>query len=85
MPPKINTYQSQPTDIRASKLIGQTIYATDRTPGESVVAGAEKDWDNIGEINKVVLGRDGTVKAVVVSVGGFLGMGEKMSPSRSTM
>jgi hypothetical protein len=74
---QINAYQSQPTDIRASTLIGQTIYATDKTPADSVVAGAEKDWDNVGEINEVIFGRDGAVKAVVLGVGGFLGMGEK--------
>jgi hypothetical protein len=74
---QIGTYQSQPTDIRASEFIGQTIYATEAAPGDSVAMGAEKDWDNIGEINEVILGRDGTVRAVVLGVGGFLGIGEK--------
>ena len=74
---QIGTYQSQPTDIRASEFIGHTIYATEAAPGDSVAMGAEKDWDNIGEINEVILGRDGTVRAVVLGVGGFLGIGEK--------
>ncbi|RYH08620.1 MAG: PRC-barrel domain containing protein, partial [Alphaproteobacteria bacterium] len=38
---------------------------------------AEKDWDDVGEINDVVLGRDGQIKAVILGVGGFLGIGEK--------
>ncbi len=38
---------------------------------------ANKDWDDIGEVNDVILSRDGAVKAVVLGVGGFLGMGEK--------
>jgi hypothetical protein len=42
-----------------------------------VAADGQKDWDNIGDINELVLGRDGNVKAVVLGVGGFLGMGEK--------
>jgi sporulation protein YlmC with PRC-barrel domain len=42
-----------------------------------VKVGAEKDWDDVGEINDVILGRDGQIKAVVLGVGGFLGMGEK--------
>jgi hypothetical protein len=74
---QIGTYQSQASDIRASQFIGQTIYATDTTPGETVALGAEKDWDNVGEINEVILGRDSTVKAVILGVGGFLGIGEK--------
>jgi len=74
----LGTYQAEPTDIRASNFIGQRIYAADTMPTtDTVAAGAEKDWDDVGEINEVVLGRDGQVKAVVLGVGGFLGMGEK--------
>jgi len=78
-PAQFNSYQSQPSDIQASSFIGQTVYAsdTDVPADQKVAAGAEKDWDNIGEINEVVLGRDGAIKAVVLGVGGFLGMGEK--------
>jgi hypothetical protein len=78
-PAQFNTYQSQASDIDASKFIGETVYSskTDVTPDQKVTADAQKDWDNIGDINEVVLGRDGAVKAVVIGVGGFLGMGEK--------
>jgi hypothetical protein len=78
-PAQFNSYQSQASDIDASKFIGQTVYATSTNLGadQAVKAGAEKDWDNIGEINELVLGRDGAVKAVVLGVGGFLGIGEK--------
>ena len=50
-------------DWRASKLIGASVYGPDNA--------------SIGEINDLVLEGDGGVKAVVVGVGGFLGMGEK--------
>jgi hypothetical protein len=75
----LSTYQSQPSDIKASQFIGQRVYATEtQLPADTTVAaGSEKDWDDIGEINEVILGRDGAVKAVIVGVGGFLGMGEK--------
>jgi len=78
-PAQFNSYQAQATDIDASKLIGQAVYSskTEVNADQQVAAGAEKDWDNIGDINEVVLGRDGSVKAVVLGVGGFLGMGEK--------
>ena len=75
---RIGSYQTQVTDIKASEFIGQRIYAVDTMPAtDMVAAGAEKDWDDIGEINEVILGRDGQVKAVVLGIGGFLGMGEK--------
>jgi hypothetical protein len=74
---EMGNYTSQPTDINASEFIGQRIYAVDAMPADSVQPGAEKDWDDVGEINEVILDRSGQVKAVVLGVGGFLGMGEK--------
>jgi hypothetical protein len=35
------------------------------------------DGEDIGEINDVIVGEDGRVLAVIVGVGGFLGIGEK--------
>ncbi|SFI49696.1 PRC-barrel domain-containing protein [Albimonas pacifica] len=35
------------------------------------------EWESIGEVSDVVMTRDGDVKAVLVDVGGFLGMGAK--------
>ena len=49
--------------MRASKLIGTTV---------------KNDADeSVGSINEIVLGKDGKVAAVVIGVGGFLGMGER--------
>ncbi|MBB3320461.1 MULTISPECIES: PRC-barrel domain-containing protein [unclassified Rhizobium] len=75
----ISMYQQQPTDIQASKFIGMRLYATESaiTADTVVKPGAEKDWDDIGEVNEVILSRQGEVKAVVLGVGGFLGIGEK--------
>ena len=75
---QMGNYASTPTDVEASDFIGSRIYATETMPAtDTVAAGAEKDWDDLGEVNDVILGRDGQVKAVVLGVGGFLGMGEK--------
>ncbi len=67
------------TNILASKLIGMRVYAVDSDIELSKVypAEARKDWDDIGEVNDVVLDWNGSIKAVVLGVGGFLGMGEK--------
>jgi sporulation protein YlmC with PRC-barrel domain len=56
-------YTHQAGEMRASKLIGTAV---------NNVAG-----ERIGEINEVVLGTDGKVAAVVIGVGGFLGLGER--------
>jgi sporulation protein YlmC with PRC-barrel domain len=56
-------HRPQAGELRASKLIGLTVR---NAAGES-----------IGDINEVVLGKDGRVAAVVIGVGGFLGIGER--------
>jgi hypothetical protein len=53
----------QPNQWRASKLIGINVYGADN--------------ERIGDINEVLVDRQGNADAVVVGVGGFLGIGEK--------
>lgn len=65
-------------DIYASELIGMRVYATeDDVAGTPYVEGAETEWDDIGEVDDVILTEDGSVKAVVLGIGGFLGIGER--------
>ena len=59
-------YDILDTDGLASKLLGFPIYSS-----------AANDAEQIGEINDLVIGEDGEVAAVIVGVGGFLGIGEK--------
>jgi hypothetical protein len=56
-------YSHQADETRASKLIGT-----------KVVNAAN---ETIGDINELVLGKDGKVAAVIIGVGGFLGIGER--------
>ena len=51
------------SEWRASKLIGADVVGPDDK--------------SIGEINELVLGQQGEIKAAVIGVGGFLGIGEK--------
>jgi len=55
-------YTEHGNEMRASKLIGA-----------AVVNDAN---ESIGKISEVILGKDGKVAAVVIGVGGFLGIGE---------
>jgi sporulation protein YlmC with PRC-barrel domain len=55
--------QANPGEWRASKLVGLAIYGPDN--------------QSIGKVNDVIIDGSGAVKAVVVGVGGFLGVGQK--------
>lgn len=53
----------QPDEMRASKIIGSTVYDVQNR--------------NIGSVKDLILGKDGKVDKVVLDVGSFLGMGGK--------
>ena len=63
-PAQRNTALTDRGDVRASKLIGSSVY-NDRD-------------EKVGSVDDVVLGKDNKADTVVVSVGGFLGMGTKL-------
>ena len=67
------------TNLNASELIGMRVYATEANINNEtqIAADGEKEWDDIGEINEIILTRDGVVQSVIVGVGGFLSIGEK--------
>lgn len=68
-----------PNDVLASSLIGMRVYAVqaDVDATKAYPAEARTEWGDVGEVNDVVLDWNGGVKAVVLGVGGFLGVGEK--------
>jgi sporulation protein YlmC with PRC-barrel domain len=63
-PSQRNTVLTDAADVRASKLIGTAVY-NDRD-------------EKIGSVDDPVLGKDNKADEVIVSVGGFLGMGTKL-------
>lgn len=63
--------------VPASDIIGARIYASEAAIEGDSFDGVQEGWDDIGEVNDVILGRDGTVDAVLVDIGGFLGIGER--------
>ncbi|ATF20665.1 PRC-barrel domain-containing protein [Phaeobacter gallaeciensis] len=68
--------EADPMAIHASEFIGMRVYRAENGQDATEYNGVQKEWDDIGEINDVVLNRDGTVDSVLVDIGGFLGMGE---------
>jgi hypothetical protein len=63
--------------VPASDLIGARIFASEAAIDADAYAGVQEGWSDIGEVNDIILGRDGTVDAVLVDIGGFLGLGER--------
>ena len=65
--------------MRASNLIGMNVYTVERDIDESAYynTDARRDWEDVGHVNDVILNWDGSVRAVIFGVGGFLGLGEK--------
>lgn len=64
-------------NLNASDVIGARVYVTENETGPFVIEDGEQEWDDIGEINEIILTRDGEVQSVIVGVGGFLGIGER--------
>lgn len=68
------------TGVRASAFIGKKVFVTDAdTAGlsDTAIAAADESWQNAGEINDIIISLKGDTEAVLVDVGGFLGIGEK--------
>ena len=59
---KLNFVATTPADIMSSKLIGMNVYNNQN--------------DKLGDVEDLVIDNGKTVTGIVVSVGGFLGMGE---------
>jgi sporulation protein YlmC with PRC-barrel domain len=60
---KLTFYSVQAADMRASKLIGTDVYNLQN--------------ENIGEVSDLIIDNGKNIKAVVLSVGGFLGIGDR--------
>ena len=56
-------FEQSPDSFLASTLIGANVVSP--------------DGDDVGEVDDMIIGGDGSIQGVVVGVGGFLGIGEK--------
>lgn len=59
-------YSVTDKDNLATEIIGKQVYSS-----------TEADAEHIGDVNNLVIGERGEVAAVIIGVGGFLGIGEK--------
>lgn len=59
-------FSAAPEQVLASSVLGKTVYT-----------GADEQGEAIGDVNDVVINANGGAEALVIGVGGFLGLGEK--------
>jgi sporulation protein YlmC with PRC-barrel domain len=79
------TVQSTDTTASTTPAANSLIVPMDSFSGAKVMSASDfvgkrvysKNGDDIGEVNDIILTANGGIQAVVLGVGGFLGMGEK--------
>lgn len=59
-------FSAAPEQVLATSVLGKTVYT-----------GADEQGEAIGDVNDVVINANGGAEALVIGVGGFLGIGEK--------
>src|SRR5262245_53102361 len=74
--PQTTTEPAAPAD-QAAPVIKADGFLASNIVGESVYNGTGDTAENIGDVNDIVLAKDGKAESMVIGVGGFLGMGER--------
>lgn len=71
-------YTAQPGDMSADTFIGKRLYAVEAEIDVNATYNeVEQGWEDVGEISDLIISQDGQVQAVLVDIGGFLGLGER--------
>lgn len=71
-------YVAAAGDMSAETFLGKRLYVAEQdVDANAQYTEIDEGWDDIGEIGDLILGADGQVKAVLVDIGGFLGLGER--------
>ncbi len=72
--PAVDGKMSSSLIVPSESLTGATLITASDFTGKRIYS---KAGDDIGEVNDVLLSADGKISAVILGVGGFLGIGEK--------
>lgn len=75
-------YEGAKGPVLASWAMGKAIWTTEQSSstdweGYQDVSERPADWDNIGDIDDILIAADGSVDGYVADIGGFLGIGAK--------
>ncbi|UOA28415.1 PRC-barrel domain-containing protein [Pseudosulfitobacter sp. DSM 107133] len=63
--------------VRASNLIGKSVYVTATDVTTQEIDTDAIDWERVGEVDDLVISPNGEINAVLLDIGGFLGLGER--------
>ena len=63
--------------VRASNLMGKAVYVTETDVTATEIDTDAIEWERVGEVNDLVMSPGGEVNAVLLDIGGFLGIGER--------
>src|SRR5690606_2671237 len=76
-PAAVETRSDVRTDTRENQA--QTVQPPGTIDADTLIGRNIKnpEGDTIGQVSSVLIGRDGQIQAVIVGVGGFLGLGER--------
>jgi sporulation protein YlmC with PRC-barrel domain len=78
MAPSSDTAQTAPAPAETAPAVAKADgNLASQILGENVYNGTGDDAQNIGDVNDIVVAKDGQAQSLVIGVGGFLGMGEK--------
>lgn len=64
-------------DLRASDSMGATVFVTEADVAATTVDAVPEEWESVASIDDFLLAQDGTIRGVLVDVGGFLGIGAR--------
>lgn len=73
----VTTTNPTMTNEQAAPVVRAEGYLASNIIGETVYNGTGDKAENIGDVNDIVLDKDGKAKSIIIGVGGFLGIGEK--------
>jgi hypothetical protein len=64
-------------DFWASELLGANVHVTETEIDDATIDTAPEGWEVVANISELVISRDGTIRGVLLDVGGFLGIGAR--------
>jgi uncharacterized protein YrrD len=67
----------QQGDLRASELMGATVFVSEAEVVATEVDGTPEGWESVGTVDDIIISREGEVRGVMLDVGGFLGIGAR--------
>ncbi|MEX3315369.1 PRC-barrel domain-containing protein [Sulfitobacter sp. PS-8MA] len=79
----IITNETSPNTLRAEGMIGSAIYTFDAEYDESEWStvdyfdAVDPGWEEIGEVEDIIISRDGRVVGLIAEIGGWLDIGDE--------